>query len=461
MKLFKMLHLLEEKEKKMFSSFINASVFNQRKDVVLLLDHLILNNIHRPNPEILWNQIYSNEKFSASKWHLLTSRLFKLLEDFLAHNQLRKDAISKSFYLAKAYRNLGEKKSFEKTIRANQKLLKKQNLRDINYLQRMHDLAYEKYDFILSVSRKEKSNLQEVSDNLDAYFMATKLRQACYALSRSIIQQEDYEINFITDILKLIEENSHFLEIPAIAIYYNCYRSISEHDNEKYFIELRKNIDEFLPHFSSTEMRDIYTIAINYSIRQINTGADHYIREAFELYLLSLKQGFLTDKGIMQNSTYTNLVSLACNLKRFDWAKDFIEKYRSNLSPIKQTALYHYTLGKLYYEQGLPDQSLPNLALVDGKDSFIFLGARILQMKIYFEQKEFDPLESLLESLRVYLQRSKNLAYRKAHYTNTISFTRQLLLVPKMTKAEKEELREKILQTEVFGEKEWLLNAID
>lgn len=460
MKLFRMLHSLEKKERQMFRSFLDVSFFNKRKDVVQLLDYLIQNDNQRPSPESTWKHIFPKEKFSTSKWHLLTSRLFKLLEDFLAHNQLRKDSTAKSFYLAKAYRGLGKKTLFEKTIMANQKMLEKQNLRDITYLQQMHDLAYEKYDFILSINRKEKSNLQEVSDNLDAYFMATKLRQACYALSRSIIRQEEYELHFISDILHFIEQHPHFLEIPAIAIYYHCYRSISEKDNEAYFVQLRKSINQFQQHFTSAEMRDIYTIAINYSIRRLNTGAAHYIREAFELYLLSLEQGFLTENGIMQDSTYINLVTLACKLEKYKWAKDFIEKYHSDLSPVARTPLYYYTLGKLYYEQGLHDQSLLQLVLVDAKAPFIFLGARILQLKIYYELNEFDPLESLLESLRVYLQRSKNLAYRKAHYANIISFTRQLLSLPLMSNEEKSSLKKRILEAEVLGEKDWFLKMI-
>lgn len=460
MKLFRMLHLLEKRERRMFRSFLDASVFNQRKDVIQLLDHLLNHNSKRPSPELCWKNIYPQETYSVSKWHLLTSRLFKLLEDFLAYNQLRNDPVTKSFNLARAYRNLGEKKFFEKTIAANQKILEEQKLRDINYLQRMHDLAYEKYDFISSVNRKEKSNLQEVSDHLDTYFIATKLRQACYALSRSIIKQEEYQINFISDILRLVEVERHFLEVPAIAIYYYCYRSISEKDNEEFFIQLRKNINQFQHHFTSAEMRDIYTIAINYSIRRLNTGADHYIREAFELYLLSLEQGFLLENEVMQDITYTNLVTLACKLSKFNWAKEFIEKYRTSLLPNSQSPLYYYNSGKIFYEQGLPDQSLQQLILVDAKASFIFLGARILQLKIYFEQEEFDPLESLLESLRVYLQRSKKLAYRKAHYANIIAFTRQLLLLPTMNREEKSLLKKRILEAEVLGEKDWFLKMI-
>jgi len=460
MKLFKIFRQLSNREQLKFQSFVEASAFNKRQDVIQLLALMIRNSRKKPDSQSYWEAIYPKRSFNVSRWHLLTSRLFKLLEEYLAIDQVRKRDTDRGVYLAKAYQQLGEKAYFEKTVEDCQDTLTKRPLRNIAFLQQQHDLAYEKYDFILSMNRKEPGNLQEVSDYLDHYFMAAKLRQACHATSREVIREEQYHIHFITDIVRLIEQDPSYLSVPAIAVYYYCYRSISEQDNEQYFVELRRAIDAFQGQFSPTEMRDIYTIAINYSIRRLNTGATHYIREAFELYLMSLKQGFLVDKGIMQDSTYTDLVSLACKLEEFDWAESFIQDHQSDLSLKTQKPLYHYSLGKLYYEKGLPDESLKQLILVDAKASFIFLGARVIQLKIYYEEEEFDLLESLLESLRVYLQRSKNLAYRKAHYLNILTFTRQLLLLPTMTKAEKLDFRNRIQSAAVFGERDWFLKMV-
>ena len=114
----------------------------------------------------------------------------------------------------------------------------------------------------------------------------------------------------------------------------------------------------------------------------------------------------------------------------------------------------------MHYEQGQLKESLQELIQVESKASFLLLGARILQLKIYYKLEEFTPLESLLESLRVYLQRSKDLGYRKQHYHNILIFTRQLLQLPAMTKSEKAELRQRIESAEIFSEKDWFLEQI-
>jgi len=84
-----------------------------------------------------------------------------------------------------------------------------------------------------------------------------------------------------------------------------------------------------------------------------------------------------------------------------------------------------------------------------------------LQLKIYYELEEFAPLESLLESLRVYLQRSKGLAYRKEHYSNILSFARQLLQLPVMSKEERKAFKERIQNTAIFAEKDWFLKQLE
>ncbi len=162
----------------------------------------------------------------------------------------------------------------------------------------------------------------------------------------------------------------------------------------------------------------------------------------------------------MQDSTYSNIVFLASKQHRYDWAIDFITTYHQYLQMASQVPLFHFSLGKIYYEKGQLEDSLLQLHKVDTKASFIFLGARILQLKVYYELDEVDSLEYLLESLRVYIQRSKDLAYRKAHYSNILVFTKQLLQLPIMDKKEKEAFRQRIEEAEILGEKEWFLRHI-
>ena len=460
MKAFKVLHKFEKSKITRFQQFLKSPYNNQRKDVILLLESWLNGKRKRQSPQQYWRTIYGTETFVTTKWHLLTSRLFKLLESFLIIEELQNHPASRQFYLVKAYRKLQEEKLFEKAVKNTNKALEKQPFRNMDYWQYTHNLSYEKYDYIISANRKERSNLQEVANSFDTYFISTKLRQACYAMSRAVIKQESYNIRLVNEAVSEVERNKAYLKVPAIAVYYYCYKAISAEENELYFQLLREAMEKYQQYFPPSEMRDIYTVAINYSIRKLNTGNLVFIKEAFELYQLSLGQGYLFEDGIMLESTYVNIVMLASKLNKYDWAVTFISDYQSHLKEAVRESLYRFSLGKIYYEKGLLEKSLKELVLVDTKASFIFLGARVLQLKIYYELNEIDPLESLLESLRVYLQRSKDLAYRKAHYSNIISFTKRLLQLSAMSKTEKETFRKQVNETVVLGEKEWFLKQI-
>ncbi len=460
MKLFNLLNKLEKRELTKFHLFISTPLFNHRNDVKQLLGAWIQEKGRKYPPKEYWTKLFPNQAYSIKKWNLLTSRLFKLLEEYMAIVEIRKNEAQKKFYLAKAYRNIQQEKLFKEAIRDAGRALEKQTFRDTDYLQGQHDLSFEKYDYVISINRKEKTNLQEVSDHLDAYILAAKLRQACYALSREIIKQEKYQIGFLKEVLDYIAAKPTYLDIPTIAVYYYCYQAISSKDSEHFFLKLRETIIAYQQYFPPSEMRDIYTLTINYAIRRLNTGSALFIREALELYRLSLKQGYLLEDGIMLESTYSNIVTLSSKLNEHEWANDFIHQYQEHLKPSFKEPLFHYSLGKLFYEQGQLENSLKELIQVETKASFLLLGARVLQIKIYYELEEFDPLESSLESLRVYLQRSKDLGYRKEHYSTIISFTRQLLQLSVMSKKEKEAFRKRVSSTEIFAEKDWFLKQI-
>jgi len=460
MKLFKILNTLESRERTRFNHYLSTPFFNKRSDVKLLFSTWLEMRGKPFSIREYWQRIYPKEEYAVKTWNLLTSRLFKLLEDFIALIEMRKNEMNKKFYLAKAYRKRKEEKLFKGAIKSAGIELEKQTFRDTEYLQGQHDLSFEKYNYISSRNRKEKTNLQEVSDHLDAYILAAKLRQACYALSREIVNQEKCEIGLLTEILEYVDQHPESQKIPAVAIYYYCYLAISSIDSEQNFLRLREAISAYQHYFPPSEMRDIYTLAINYTIRRLNTGSPLFGREAFELYLLILEEGYLLEDGIMLESAFSNIVFLAAKLEKYDWARKFVYDYQQHLKPVFQQPLFHFSLGKLYYEQGHLKESLQQLIQVETKASFLLLGARILQLKIYYKLEEFAPLESLLESLRVYLHRSKDLGYRKQHYDNILIFTRQLLQLPAMTKSERVQLRQRIESAKIFSEKDWFLEQI-
>ena len=79
---------------------------------------------------------------------------------------------------------------------------------------------------------------------------------------------------------------------------------------------------------------------------------------------------------------------------------------------------------------------------------------------MYYEQEEIDVLESLLESMRTYIQRKKVMGYHKNNYKNIIRYTKKLLKITPYSKLTREKLHEEISQVSPLTEKKWLLTQL-
>jgi len=454
-KLHSFFNKLSTTELKRFQIFVESAYFNKRIDVRLLFEHYLKSN-RKKTSEDLFKQVFPDQPFKKKDWHLLCSRLFKLGEQFLITEELNADKTRQKLLLLQAYRKKKQQTAFKSTISSAEKELSKQRLRDADFWQKRYDLAYEYFDFVASHDRKSVTNLQEVNDTLNSYFITNKLKTACLAMARWTIKKETYDIHLLEEVLDFLKKHPEFLETPSVQIYYLCYKAITGNENENWFTELRHAIELHQNKFHAAEQRDIFLLATNYCIRRLNEGKVIFIREAFELYRLSLDAGFLIEDGIISESTFGNIVTLAAKLEEYDWANWFVETYSPFLKKIFQTPLYHYSLGVLLYRTNQYDESMRQLAQVDTKAGFLLLGTKVLQIKIYFEQKEWDALEYLLESLRVYLQRRKDLGYRKRNYEMLIYFVRKLMELPYLSDAKKAIFLKELNEAEGLTEKEWL-----
>ncbi len=96
------------------------------------------------------------------------------------------------------------------------------------------------------------------------------------------------------------------------------------------------------------------------------------------------------------------------------------------------------------------------LATVEYDDVLLNIGAKVLLLKIYYQEGYWDSLEALLDSFRIFLGRKKMLSYHKENYQNLITLTKRLAYLPTDKKATAQ-LREKIQQTTPLTERAWLL----
>ncbi len=160
--------------------------------------------------------------------------------------------------------------------------------------------------------------------------------------------------------------------------------------------------------------------------------------------------------------TFGNAVAFAIKVGEFDWAEQFIERFQHHLDEKERNSIVNFNLSRVYFEKGDYNKAQNMLTQFDYNDMLFNLIAKTMLLKIYHEKEEFDAFESLLESMRTYLQRKEALdPARKAAYKNMISLMKKLLHLNIFSKVQREKFREVVGKTNPLAEREWLLKQIE
>ena len=144
----------------------------------------------------------------------------------------------------------------------------------------------------------------------------------------------------------------------------------------------------------------------------------------------------------------------------YDWVEALITNYKPFVEAPYQESLYSFNLARLAYQKGDFGAALLLLQRAEYKETMLALAAKTLQMKIYFETREYDPLESHLQAIAAFIRRKKMMGYHRDNYLNLIQLVRRLMTINPLDKNERRVMRELIEQTKPLAEKEWLLQQL-
>ncbi len=254
-----------------------------------------------------------------------------------------------------------------------------------------------------------------------------------------------------------LAEKKEWQEVPAVSVYLNCFRMLSQPADESFFQAFKMDLLRNDGHFAPDEMKNLYLMAINYCIRCLNEGAEQYYREVLDLYQPGIESGYLFENGFLSRFTYHNIVAAGLRAGELDWVRQFIHSHKNSLQRRYRESSFSFNLARLEYTLRHFDPVLSLLQKANYADPLLNLAAKTLLMKTYYEQAEYDLLQSHLDAMRNYIRRKKVIGYHKKNYQNIVRYTEKLLKINMLDKPAMEKLRTAIEREEVLTEKEWLL----
>lgn len=177
--------------------------------------------------------------------------------------------------------------------------------------------------------------------------------------------------------------------------------------------------------FPKLERWNLYKYAINFCIKKINSGKSNYHKELLDLYKVLLENKIIFPNGYLSQWTFKNIITVSAHLEAFDWTETFIQQYESYLIPEEKFNAITYNRATLYNAQKNYPAALQTLHNVEFTDSSYHLGAKIIQLKSYYELEETEALYSLIEAFRKYLLRNKDISdYRKKANNNMLKIAK-------------------------------------
>lgn len=453
-KMSELLSLLSEWELNGLDKFLQSPFFNRNEALVGLLA-LWRKGIQ--SKEQAWQALFPAQAYHDHRMRLLMSDLLRLSEDYLVHQELRQRPATRQIHLMQALRQRSADDLHQFTWR---KFLRKGHPGPAGpqAAMEMYLLHAEQNAWLdQRPTRTRESHLQPTLDRLDEFFIFSKLRYACIAMSNRRVLDRHSEIALLDGILQHLERVPPGENTPGIAIYYQIYLLLSAENPGPHYDQLKVLLAAHAARFDPDEARTMYAFALNHCVRSINRGQSEYLREILELYQRGLEEEILLEKGELSPWNYKNIVVAGLRLSEFTWTEAFIEGYRSRIPEAYRENAYTYNLAKLFFYRADYAKVLQLLQRVEYEDVFYNLDSKVMLLKIYFESEELEALESLIDSFRTYLRRNRDISSEhRRNYQNLIRFVRQLSRWQRGDQVTLAKIAEEIRQTDQLADANWL-----
>lgn len=457
-KLVELLSSLDYRERSRLRKFVISPYFNENEEVARLLSVLVTG--FDGTRELLWEEMYPGEPYDDLRLRHLMSDLMRLLERFLGIVEIEKRPGIMQAGLMRSLRKRGSTRLYDFVWRKYQRKSQSSLMGSEVFLERYLLQAEHNSYLENTANRSGVTNLQHAVNDLDIFYLFNKLKYSCTILNNRKVVDIDFENALLDDILQHLEQAS-FADQPAIAIYFEIYRMLTDPTNLAPYYSLKALVEAHSKSFEHGEARDIYAFALNYCIGKINQGRNEFLREIFEWYSQGLEEEILMEKGRLSPWDYKNIVVVGLRLDETVWVEKFIFGYRDLIPHEHRENAFTYNLAKLYFSRHEYGEVLKLLQKVEYEDVFYNLDSKVMQLKIYYELEEFEALDSLIDSFRTFLRRNRLISdHHRTNYLNLIRFVKKLSRLRPRDKKRLDALQKEIAATHQLADTKWLKEKV-
>jgi hypothetical protein len=232
--------------------------------------------------------------------------------------------------------------------------------------------------------------------------------------------------------------------------------------SEEAYLKLREMMVINKDELSHNQRLSLHSILQEFCRYKHVKGNESYLRERFGLFKKAMEQKLYAIEGdiYMDDKFFEIIVGVAISLEEYEWAGQFIEKYKDMLSPKNADAVIKSSGARLLSAKGEHREALNLLNSIGViRDVQYKLVVKSLILIVYFELEMFDQAMYFLDAYRHFINNNKksfmeidnlrNENFRKYMY-------RLLKLRSNSNKQETAELLEDLKKNQNINHRKWL-----
>lgn len=465
-KLITLLDTFSKIDLKQFHKFIHSSYFNENEEIRQLFG-IILNDLQMQNDKQLiinkkqqiWGQLFRQKKYNDAYLRKLCYELGQLANMFLIIEAQKKERVHKDIQLLEIYK---ERKLFTHFDSLSKKVHQHNQLASADYYQqyRLEHLHHTKLEKAVG-KFKTLDHLERADHFMDCFFIIKKLKLYCDFLDYRHSVSKEAKIGMIPGFLDYIQK-SDFIRHALIRSYFLVTNMLLEKNEEPYFHELKEVLAENIADIPREELKTLYIYLINYCIdTKINAGRSDYFFELFDLYKAVLRDEIFIEKNTISPQDYKNIITVGLHIKQFEWVESFIQNFTEKLPEEHQDNALTYNLAKVYFHKEDYPKVIEQLREVEYKNLVYALGGKLMLLKTYYELDEYIPLDSLIDSFRIYLRRNKKISKEvQQQYMNVLRFVKKLSNIDPYDQVAIKKVKKQVEDCKALASKKWILQKI-
>ena len=456
-KIYNVLTHFDKVEQNRLRKYIRSPYFNANEALMIFYD-ILAEHINANGKadfltkEIIWTQLYKNETFNDVRFRKLSSDLLKLVEGFLAQKVYDENSLQQASFLLEAIGKKKIEKLYNSSIRNTKAVSELNHQKPASFFYHQFEIQKKLYDLNeAELKRFEKSNVEEIINNLDSFYLAEKLKWYCTVISRQNLVSHEYHLLFIDEIISHLNKRS-YEAIPLVRIYHLIYLTQTDSENEKYYYELKEILSQHWQTLPLPEAEEAYTNLISYCIKRSNQGSPNFLNELFELYCELFEKGILLSNNELNPWHFRNTVMTSLRLGKYLWTEKFLNDYEDKLPHDFRKSAVSYNRALVYFYQKKYDKVIPLLQSVEYDELVYNLSSKSILIAVYYELDEDEPLMSLMDSFKVYITRHKEIANEKRiHYLNLMKYVRKMLKIIPGDIKEIEKIKQEMIEDKKVG----------